>query len=124
MVTLLTALVCVQISERPRAVAMVVPPRGTLAVLPGSVQAERNGTVTYLYSGDRLMVKDGPALVLFFADSHRERLKTGQVTISRNGCEPAERVERLKPPEEKAVQTGLQELGPDGRIGAAVFRSD
>jgi hypothetical protein len=33
-------------------------------------------------------------------------------------------VERLKPPKEKAVQVGLGELGPDSRIGSAIFRSD
>ncbi len=124
MLPFLLALLCAQAPERPRAVALVIPPRAAVRITPGPVQADRDGVVLYLYAGDRVTVKEGQAVLLFFADNHRERLRPGEVTVGPRGCEPAGRVERLKPPQERAVQVGLQELGPDGRIGAAVFRDD
>jgi hypothetical protein len=124
MYTMLAVLALFQPLERPRAVAMVVPPKGTLQVVPGTDKGERNGTVTYLYAGDRLRVKEARVLLVFFADGHRERLGPGEVKVGPKGCEPSKMVERLEAPEQKAVKVGLKELGPDSRIGAAVFRSD
>jgi hypothetical protein len=121
---LVSVLCCAQAPERQQAVAMVIPPKGNLEIINGPVRADRDGVVIYLYPGDRVKVKEKQVALLFFADNHRERVKSGEVTIGPKGCEPVERVERLKPPGEKAVQVGLGELGPDSRIGAAVFRSD
>jgi hypothetical protein len=79
----------------------------------------------YLYNGDQLRV--GPkagVTVGFLGDFHWEQLKPGKIDVKPNGCEPADLVVRIEPPElyrSKISQRGVEALC-SGRGAGLVLR--
>ncbi len=79
--------------------AMLLEVRGTV-----QLQSSRNAKAkavpqTLLYTGDRLaLAPDAHVLLVVLSDLHKERLRPGsEVTIRRQGCEPADAVSARDP---------------------------
>jgi formylglycine-generating enzyme required for sulfatase activity len=74
--------------------AMLLEVRGGTALQSAGGQQKQAVPQTLLYSGDQLsLAADAQVQLVVLADLHKERLKPGQeVTISRQGCEPAEAI--------------------------------
>src|SRR6185437_13327075 len=70
--------------------AMVLSTRGTVTLTRGHKPAQRLGTMDLLRPGDYLSASDNSqAMLVFFADGHRERLKpAARVRVAKDECQP------------------------------------
>jgi formylglycine-generating enzyme required for sulfatase activity len=74
--------------------AMILGVRGTVASQSARDPNQRAVPQALLYAGDRLhLAADAKVQLVLLSDLHKERLRPGtEVTIGRNGCEPADAI--------------------------------
>src|SRR4051812_35111315 len=100
-VILVAALVFPEAQPDPRPgasnpVGMVLSTKGAVMRERGKDKPRRLASMDLLAAGDRLSAADrAEAQIVFLADGHRERLKSGaRATVGEKGCDPETAVER------------------------------
>ncbi len=107
----------------PAAMVLEVAGRPTLQRAGAAPRPLR--AMELLHADDLLQPQGGPVTLVVFADGHGEKLKTqAAVRVKRDGCQPAESVERLKPKVAGGQFEKIKDLvGTSGRAGAVITRT-
>jgi hypothetical protein len=114
-------------ADVPAPVAMVLTTKGAVTLQAPKARPRRLGAMDLLRPGDQIRAAaKAEAVMVFFADGHRERLKPkAEATVGEKGCTPAGAVETQKavklPP---AHLRSLRELARSGRAAVGVPRGD